>query len=109
MSTNTAASTFKLLQLFPDAGNHSLEEYSRHDVENGWHVTTDTVEGFFGNTKRPLDGTHHHVSKKYLPLYLAEFDYKYNTRKATDGERTAPGIQGVEGKRMMMRRSTGKF
>lgn len=66
-------------------------------------ATTNTVEGFFGNTKRSLDGTHHHVSKKYLPLYLAEIDHKYNTRKSSDGARTDAGIKLMEGKRLMLR------
>ena len=27
-----------------------------------------------------LEGTYHNVSKKYLPLYLAEFQYRFNNR-----------------------------
>jgi transposase-like protein len=87
-----------------DTVNHSIEEYSRRDWKTGRHATTNTAEGFFGNTKRSLDGTHHHVSRKHLPLYLTELDYKYNTRKATDGARTAGGIKLVEGKRLMLRK-----
>jgi transposase-like protein len=87
-----------------DTVNHSIEEYSRRDKKTGRHATTNTAEGFFGNTKRSLDGTHHNVSAKYLPLYLAELDFKYNTRKATDGARTVSGIKLVEGKRLMLRR-----
>src|SRR3984893_4222447 len=70
-----------------DMVNHSEEEYARRDV-SGRLATTNTAEGFFGNSKRALDGTHHHVSGKHLPLYLAELDYKYNTREDTDGART---------------------
>jgi transposase-like protein len=29
-------------------------------------------------------GTYHNVSKKYLPLYLAEFQFRYNNRKEAD-------------------------
>ena len=86
--------------------NHSLEEYGRY--EDGRLVTTNTVEGFFGNTKRSLDGTHHHVSGKYLSLYLAELDYKYNTRKETDGARTALAVPKIVGKRLMLRRPGGR-
>ena len=35
--------------------------------------------------------------------YLAELDYKYNTRKVTDGARTVGAIKMVEGKRLMLR------
>ena len=29
-------------------------------------------------------GTHHHMSKKYLPLYLSEFSFRHNNRKNPD-------------------------
>jgi len=86
-----------------DVVNHSQEEYVRHDV-SGRLASTNTAEGFFGNSKRSLDGTHHQVSRQHLPLYLAELDYKYNTRDETDGARTASGIQKITGKRLMLRR-----
>ncbi len=86
-----------------DTVNHGEEEYVRHDKKSGRTATTNTAEGFFGNSKRSLDGTHHHVSRKYLPFYLAELDFKYNTRKMTDGARTASGIPKMVGKRLMRR------
>lgn len=87
--------------------NHSVEEYAYYDYRQGRTVTTNTVEGFFGNSKRSLDGTHHQVSRQHLHLYAAELDFKYNTRASTDGERTAKGIRGMEGKRLMMHRPKG--
>lgn len=86
-----------------DVVNHSREEYARRDV-SGRLATTNTAEGFFGNSKRSLDGTHHQVSAKYLPLYLAEIDYKYNTREETDGARTSIAVPKMVGKRLMLRR-----
>ena len=86
-----------------DTVNHGDEEYARRD-ESGRLATTNTAEGFFGNSKRSIDGTHHQVSGKHLPLYLAELDYKYNTRKETDGARTSIAIPKITGKRLMMRR-----
>lgn len=83
--------------------NHSAEEYGYYDYRSGRTVTTNTVEGFFGNSKRSLDGTHHHVSRQHLDLYAAELDFKYNTRKETDGQRTTRGIGRIEGKRLMYR------
>ena len=29
-------------------------------------------------------GTYHNVSQKYLPLYLAEFQFRFNNRKKAD-------------------------
>ena len=83
--------------------NHSAEEYGYYDYRSGRNVTTNTVEGFFGNSKRSLDGTHHHVSRQHLDLYAAELDFKYNTHKDSDGERTSQGIRRIEGKRLMYR------
>jgi len=86
-----------------DRVNHHEEEYARFDAKTGRLATTNTVEGFFGNSKRSIDGTHHHISRKHTGLYFAELDHKYNTRKLTDGERTVIGIKGMEGKRLMLR------
>lgn len=47
-------------------------------VKNGVH--TNTLEGFFSQLKRSIDGTYHVVSPKYLNGYLAEFVYRYNHR-----------------------------
>jgi transposase-like protein len=87
--------------------NHSIEEYAR-TAEDGVRVTTNTAEGFFGNSKRSIDGTHHNISRKHTGLYFAELDHKYNTRKMTDGERTVVGIRRMEGKRLMYRASQRK-
>ena len=83
--------------------NHSAEEYAYYDYRGRRTVTTNTVEGFFGNSKRAISGTHHQVSRQHLHLYAAELDFKYNTRKVTDGERTTKGIRGVVGKRLIYR------
>jgi len=88
--------------------NHSEEEYARHDLETGRLATTNTAEGFFGNSKRSMDGTHHHVGRKHLSLYMAELDYKYNTRKVTDGERTVGGLGKMEGRRLTLKPMKGK-
>ncbi len=48
-------------------------------------------------------GTFHSVSKKHLPLYLAEFDHRYNHRKITDGERTVSALKMAEGKRLTLK------
>jgi hypothetical protein len=77
-----------------EAVDHSAGEYSRGPV----HVNS--AEGYFSQSKRSIDGTHHHVSEHHLPRYLGEFDYRYTTRKLEDGERTMLAIRKAEGKRM---------
>ncbi len=86
--------------------NHHQDEYVRKN-RSGQIVTTNTAEGFFGNSKRSIDGTHHHISRKHTELYFAEIDFKYNTRKVTDGARTVDGILKIEGKRLMYRKPKG--
>lgn len=54
--------------------NHSKLEYVRGEAH------TNTIEGFWGQLKRSLDGTYHSVSPKYLQLYVNEFVYRYNHR-----------------------------
>jgi transposase-like protein len=34
--------------------------------------------------KRGIIGTFHNVSKKYLPLYVAEFEWRHNNRNNPD-------------------------
>jgi hypothetical protein len=38
----------------------------------------------FGSHKRGIVGTFHKVTKKYLQLYVAEFELRYNNRKNPD-------------------------
>ena len=76
---------------------HSANEYLRK--EKGLNVHTNTVESKFSLLKRGIIGTFHQVSKKHLPLYLAEFDHRFNHRKSTDGERTVSALKCAEGKR----------
>lgn len=47
-------------------------------------VHTQTIEGFWSLVKRGVVGSYHKVSKKYLPLYVAEFEFRYNHRREPD-------------------------
>jgi transposase-like protein len=47
-------------------------------------VHTQTIEGFWSILKRGMVGTFHKVSAKYLPLYVAEFEFRYNNRENAD-------------------------
>lgn len=57
-----------------DKVNHSKGEY----VKGAAH--TNTIEGFWGQMKRSIDGTYHAVSPKYLQSYVNEFAFRYNLR-----------------------------
>ena len=84
-----------------DVVTHKKREYSRY--ENGRHITTNTVEGFFGLVKRGVFGIYHHWGRGYLQQYLNEFDFRYNHRKVNDSERTMLMLKATEGKRLTLR------
>jgi hypothetical protein len=81
----------------------SAGEYSRREDAKVIHINT--VEGYFSILKRGIVGTFHHVSRGHLGRYLDEFDFRYNARDTTNGERAESAIQGVSGKRLMHRDS----
>jgi transposase-like protein len=84
-----------------DVVNHSDGEYSRR--EGAKIIHTNTVEGYFSILKRGIMGTFHHVSRQHLGRYLDEFDFRYNARETTDGERAELAVMGVVGKRLTYR------
>ena len=46
---------------------------------------------------------HHRASKHHRDRYVDEFDFRYNARDTTDGERAEPTLEGVKGKPLMDR------
>lgn len=77
--------------------NHGIGEYVRGEAH------TNTAEGRFSLMKRAVYGTHHSISEAHLERYLTEWDFKWNTRKSTDGERATLIAKGIEGKRLTYR------
>jgi transposase-like protein len=87
--------TRKLHPEFPhEVVCHKYAEYVRGEAY------TNTVEGYFSILKRGLNGVYQHVSEEHLKRYIAEFDFRYNTRAMNDHERTEIAIRGVTGKRL---------
>lgn len=52
-----------------------------------------------------INGVYHHVGKQHLHRYLSEFDFRYNSRKESDGDRTLMALTSTGGKRLMLRDS----
>jgi len=63
--------------------NHSADEY----VRMGGYYHVNTAESRFALIKRGVYGTFHNLSEAHLDRYLAEFDFKANTRKFSDRKR----------------------
>jgi transposase-like protein len=84
-----------------ETAKHSADEYVRGDV------TTNTVEGYFSIFKRGMKGIYQHCSEKHLHRYLAEYDFRYNTRTAlgfNDLMRAEQLAAAIPGKRLTYRR-----
>jgi transposase-like protein len=58
--------------------SHGKGEYVRGEIHRN------NIESFWSLLKRGVVGTYHNVSKKYLPLYLNEFQFRHNNRKNKD-------------------------
>ncbi len=63
--------------------NHGSVTHSRKKYVVG-AIHTNTIEGFWSLIKRGVMGSYHKVSRKYLPLYIAKFQFRYNNRMNTD-------------------------
>jgi len=59
---------------------HATVDHAKHQYVVG-AVHTQTVEGFWSILKRGIVGSFHKLSAKYMPLYVAEFQLRYNNRK----------------------------
>jgi len=101
LMTDELASYEKVGKEFSGHGtvNHSADEY----VRLGGFIHVNTAECRFSLMKRAVFGTHHSISEAHLLRYLAEWDFKWNTRNITDGERAALALKGAEGRRLTYR------
>ena len=81
--------------------SHEVINHSKTYVRGVIH--TNFAESYHSLLKRGIVGSFHHVSEQHLPRYLREFEFRWNSRKETDGERTVAAIQGARGKRLYFR------
>lgn len=94
------ATVYKFVMPKPD--QHESVDHSKYEWVRG-DVHTNTLEGFFSIFKRGLVGVYQHMDKKHLDRYLAEFDFRQNTRaklKINDIQRTGIAVKGFAGKRL---------
>jgi transposase-like protein len=88
--------------VMPNQSQHESVDHSKYEWARG-DVHTNTLEGFFSIFKRGLVGVYQHMDKKHLDRYLAEFDFRQNTRAklgVNDVQRTGIAVAGAAGKRL---------
>jgi transposase-like protein len=88
--------------VMPTPEQHESVDHSKYEWARG-DVHTNTLEGFFSIFKRGLVGVYQHMDKKHLDRYLAEFDFRMNTRAKLgidDVQRTGMAVAGARGKRL---------
>lgn len=67
---------------------HAIVYHKANQYVDG-KASTNCVEGFWSHFRRCIFGIYHHVSVKHLQKYIDEMVFRWNTRKATEGERFA--------------------
>jgi transposase-like protein len=67
--------------------NHQRVIHRNKQYVNG-KVTTNRIENVWSVFKKTIKGTYHNnISDKYLPNYINELTFRYNTRKYTEEKR----------------------
>jgi hypothetical protein len=89
--------------LAQDLKGHETVTHSHEQYMNERGFTTNQAEGYFGQLKRSIDGTHHKVSTTHLDRYLTQFAWLYTNCKASDSVRMHTLIDNVAGRRLTYR------
>ena len=90
--------------------DHGTTTHARMEFVNPKDRTihTNTVEGAFSIFKRGMRGVYQHCGEHHLHRYLAEYEFRYNTREANginDRGRSVRALEGIVGKRITYRRN----
>lgn len=87
-------------KLFAD---HRTTQHSAGEYALPGGINSNSIESVFSVFKRGMNGTYQHCAEKHLHRYLAEFDFRHNSRVALgvgDVARAARILDGVVGKRL---------
>jgi transposase-like protein len=102
LMTDEAKMYRKIGREFAEHGTttHARMEYVNPEDRT---IHTNTVEGAFSIFKRGMRGVYQHCAEHHLHRYLAEFEFRYNTRQANgidDRGRAVRAVEGIVGKRL---------
>lgn len=62
---------------------HEFVNHSKREFVRACDIHTNGIEGFWAHFKRVIFSTYHMVSKDYLPRYIDEQVYRWNTKDET--------------------------
>jgi transposase-like protein len=105
LMTDEARMYIKLGKEFAEHGTtlHGIKQFVDYEDRT---IHTNTVEGAFSIFKRGMKGVYQHCGEQHLHRYLAEFEFRYNTRTANgfdDRQRAIESLKGIVGKRLTYR------
>jgi hypothetical protein len=67
-----------------------------------------SFESWIALLKRGIVGSFHHMSEEHIDRYISEFAFRWDNRKATDGERMVRTVEGIGGKRLVYKDTINK-
>ena len=59
---------------------HGVVPHSQGIYVTGKNIHTNSVEGFWSQLKRSIDGSYHHVTTRHLQAYVDEYAFRYTHR-----------------------------
>ena len=60
--------------------SHDIVPHSEGIYVTGKDIHTNTIEGFWSQLKRSIDGSYHHVTTRHLQKYVDEYAFRYSHR-----------------------------
>jgi transposase-like protein len=88
-----------------DAYTHGVIDHAEAYARG--HVHTNGLENFWSLLKRALKGTYVSVEPFHLFRYLDEEAFRFNTRKAKDGDRFLSVLRSIVGRRLTYKKLIG--
>jgi transposase-like protein len=82
----------KMHEMLPHDVIRHESEYVRGEIH------TQNIDSFWAVLKRGLIGTYHHVDAGYLAQYVAEYEFRHNTRNIKDADRFKALASQTEGR-----------
>jgi transposase-like protein len=87
---------------------HQVCDHGSYQYVSDNGATTNPIENYWSHLKRAVIGTYYHLTRKHIARYLAEFDYKFNYRSMSDGDRFGLTLSKLYNTRLTYNQLIGK-